>query len=193
MGYAPATPRLFSAGMAAAEPSVVAATTGHPAIPPPSGPLGWFETRLRFLLRVAEDLVHLAIALLLLALAIGVLYHTTAGLVQSGSTFSARVIDGIDGVLFVVIMIELMQTILAHFEHTGFQLKPFLIIGIISAVRHILTIGARLTLAGNVSGSEFRQSQIELGVETGVVLGLAIGLLLVRIGDTKGGDEFEGD
>jgi uncharacterized membrane protein (DUF373 family) len=160
----------------------------------PTGPLGWVEIQLRSLLQMAEDLVHLAVALLLLALAIGVLWHTTGDLVQSGSTFSARVIDGIDGVLFVVIMIELMQTVLAHFEHTGFQLKPFLIIGIISAVRHILTIGARLTLTNaSLSGSEFRQSQIELGVETGVVLGLAIGLLLVRIGDTKGGDEFEGD
>jgi uncharacterized membrane protein (DUF373 family) len=179
--------------MADPEPGVGATTTAHPASVAVAGPLGWVETGLRFLLRVAEDMVHLAVALLLLGLAIGVLYHTTVGLVQSGSTFSARVIDGIDGVLFVVIMIELMQTILAHFEHTGFQLKPFLIIGIISAVRHILTIGARLTLAGNVSGSAFRQYQIELGVETGVVLGLAVGLLLVRIGDTKGGDEFEGD
>jgi uncharacterized membrane protein (DUF373 family) len=144
-------------------------------------------------MRIAEDLVHFAAAILLLALAILVLYHTTSGLLQADSTFSSRVIDGIDGVLFVIIMVELMQTVMAHFEHTGFQLKPFLIIGIISAVRHILTIGARLTLAGNVNGQPFRQSQIELGVETGVVLGLAIGLLLVRIGDTKGGDEFEGD
>jgi uncharacterized membrane protein (DUF373 family) len=179
--------------MAEPEPSVGATTTGHPPVPQQSGPLGWVEFRVRSLLRMAEDLVHLAIALVLLVLAVVVLYHTTVDLVQSGSSLSARVIDGIDGVLFVVIMIELMQTVLAHFEHTGFQLKPFLIIGIISAVRHILTIGARLTLAGNVTGSEFRQSQIELGVETGVVLGLAIGLLLVRIGDTKGGDEFEGD
>jgi len=60
-------------------------------------------------------------------------------------------------------------------------------------VRHILTIGARLTLAGDVSGNTFSQSQIELGVETGVVLGLVVGLLLVRMGDRMGGDEFEGD
>ena len=50
------TPRLISAGMAGAEPSVGAATPGHPAIAPPPGPLGWFETRLRFVLRVAEDM-----------------------------------------------------------------------------------------------------------------------------------------
>jgi uncharacterized membrane protein (DUF373 family) len=142
---------------------------------------------------LAEDLAHYAVAILLLALGIIVLYHTAMALVEAGSTFSARVISGIDGVLFVIIVIELMQTVLAHFEHTGFQLKPFLIIGIISAVRHILTIGARLTLAGDLGGRAFTQSQIELGVETGVVLGLVVGLLLVRMGDRMGGNEFEGD
>jgi uncharacterized membrane protein (DUF373 family) len=153
----------------------------------------WPLVKLRLLLRLSEDLVHYAVAILLLTLGIIVLYHTAVAVVEGGSSFSARVISGIDGILFVIIVIELMQTVLAHFEHTGFQLKPFLIIGIISAVRHILTIGAKLTLAGDLKGSAFSQSQIELGVETGVVLGLVVGLLLVRMGDRMGGNEFEGD
>jgi uncharacterized membrane protein (DUF373 family) len=156
-------------------------------------PLAFVLLKVRELLHLAEDLIHYAVAVLLLCLGVLVLWHTGASFLAAGTTFSSRVIDGIDGVLFVVIVIELMQTVLAHFEHTGFQLKPFLIIGIISAVRHILTIGAKLTLAGNVSGTDFQRSQIELGVESGVVLGLAVGLLLVRLGDKTGGDEFEGD
>lgn len=148
---------------------------------------------LRAVLKVAEDGIHYAAAILLLALALIVLYHTGDSLLQGGTPFSNQVIDGIDGVLFVIIVAELMQTVMAHFEHSGFQLKPFLIIGIISAIRHILTIGARLTLGGDVSGDAFRRAQIELGVETGVVLGLAVGLLLVRIVDEAGQDEFEGD
>ena len=83
--------------------------------------------------------------------------------------------------LFVVIVLELMSTVVAHFEHAGFQLQPFLIIGIISGVRHILTVGARLSLAGEVTGRAFRQSQIELGVEAAVVLGLGLALFLVRL------------
>ncbi len=49
-------------------------------------------------------------------------------------------------------------------------------------------LGARLTLAGDVPGDAFTRYQIELGVKTGVVLGLAIGFLLVRVGDRSGGD-----
>jgi hypothetical protein len=48
-------------------------------------------------------------------------------------------------------------------------------------VRHILTVGARLSLAGEVTGRAFRQSQIELGVEAAVVLGLGLALFLVRL------------
>jgi len=79
------------------------------------------------------------------------------------------------------LVLELMTTVVAHFEHAGFQLQPFLIIGIISGVRHILTVGARLSLAGEVTGTAFRQSQIELGVEAAVVLGLGVALFLVRL------------
>jgi len=108
-------------------------THGDPI--PSAGPThevwDWPLVKLRMLLGLAEDLAHYAAAILLLALGVIVSYHTAVALVQSSSTFSARVISGIDGVLFVIIVIELMQTVLAHFEHTGFQLKPFLIIGII--------------------------------------------------------------
>jgi uncharacterized membrane protein (DUF373 family) len=83
-------------------------------------------------------------------------------------------------VLFVIILMELLRTVLAHFEGGGLQLQPFLIIGIISAVRHILTIGARLTLSGEGSETAFQHSQVELGVEAGVVLALAVGLVLIR-------------
>jgi uncharacterized membrane protein (DUF373 family) len=151
------------------------------------------EVFLRSALHLGEDLIHYAAAVLLLTLAVMVLYHTGQGLLAAGTDFSTRVIDGIDGVLFVIIVAELMQTVMAHFQHSGFQLKPFLIIGIISAIRHILTIGARLTLGADVTGNAFRNAQIELGVETGVVLGLAVGLLLVRLVDERAGNEFEGD
>ncbi len=132
-----------------------------------------------FVFRIGEDLVHYAVAAVLLILAMMVLYDTITNLVSQDTTFANRVINCINGVLFVIIVMELLHTVLAHFERGGFQLQPFLIIGIISAVRHILTIGARLTLT-DVGADVFRHSQIELGVNSGVVLGLAVSLLLVR-------------
>jgi uncharacterized membrane protein (DUF373 family) len=51
-------------------------------------------------------------------------------------------------VLFIVVVLELVQTIVARLEGGGFQLQPFLVIGIISATRDNLTVGAELSLVG---------------------------------------------
>ena len=45
--------------------------------------------------------------------------------------------------LFIVV-----RTIVARLEGGGFQVQPFLVIGIISATRDILTVGAELSLTG---------------------------------------------
>lgn len=127
-----------------------------------------------------EDLVHLVIGMVLLGVAVYVVIHTVGDLFTNDSTFATRVTSAINDVLFVIIVLELFSTVMAHFESAELQLEPFLIIGIISAVRHILTIGARLTLVGEGTDSAFNHSQVELGVEAGVVLALAIGLLIVR-------------
>jgi uncharacterized membrane protein (DUF373 family) len=75
---------------------------------------------------------------------------------------------------------ELLRTVVAHLETHDFQLRSFLVIGIISGVRHILGVGAQLTVMAHLSSSEFRRSQIELAVSAGVVLALAIGFLLIN-------------
>ena len=129
---------------------------------------------------LVEDAVHDLVLAILAAVGAVVLRHTALELVHPHRAFSARVTDSINGVLFVIIVMELLRTVAAHFEHTGFQLQPFLIIGIISSVRHILTIGARLTLSGEGAGASFSHSQIELAVEAGVVLVLSLGLVLIR-------------
>ena len=77
---------------------------------------------------------------------------------------------------------EVLRTVVAHFEHACFQLQPFLIIGIVSATWEILTAGARLCLAGDKAPSALRSALLELGVNAGVVLGLATALVLIRRG-----------
>lgn len=132
-------------------------------------------------IKLTEDLVHYVVVAALLVLAGMALSKTGTDLLGRDRDLANRVIDGLNGVLFVVIVLELMSTVVAHFEHAGFQLQPFLVIGIISGVRHILTLGARLSLAGEVTGRAFRQSQIEPGVEAAVVLGLGLALFPVRL------------
>jgi uncharacterized membrane protein (DUF373 family) len=136
-----------------------------------------------------EDLAHYAVSVLLLAIAVIVLYQTVHHLWTNRHDFGVQATTGINDVLFVVIVLELLRTVVAHLESSDFQLRPFLIIGIISAVRHILTVGAKLSLIGETSETVFRRSQIELGVSAAVVLTLAIGLVLI----SRPGIETRGD
>jgi uncharacterized membrane protein (DUF373 family) len=132
-----------------------------------------------------EMLVHYVVAVLLLVIAAIVLYHTVDHLITERHTFSRQVTDGINGVLFVVIVMELLRTVLTHLDTDDFQVNSFLIVGIISAVRHILGVGARLTLSPTESHAQFVRAQIELGVSAAVVLALAVGFLLIRRSDAS--------
>jgi uncharacterized membrane protein (DUF373 family) len=135
-----------------------------------------------------EELAHYLIALVLLAVAGIVLYRTGVHLVTNRHHFAVQVTTAINDVLFVVIVLELLRTVVAHLETDDFQLNSFLIIGIISAVRHILGVGARLTLTGEKTEAQFDHAQIELGVSAGVVLALAVSFLLIsRAGQMSGG------
>lgn len=132
------------------------------------------------LVKHAEDIFHLGVAVLLTAVAGYVLYQTTHDFLSSGPDFAVRVSSVINGVLFVIIVMEILQTVMAHFGNEGFQLKPFLIIGIISAVRHILTVGAQQSLGLEGTSEAFRRAQIELGVNAAVTVALVAGLVLIR-------------
>ncbi len=135
-------------------------------------------------LSTAEDVIYVGVAVILVAIAAVLLYRTVVDSFSGHHLFADRVTTAVNGVLFVVIVLELFRTVIAHFDGGGFQLIPFLVIGIISSVRHILLIGSRSlsTETGNV----FNHTQIELGVNAGVALALVIALVLVRRSDVDG-------
>jgi uncharacterized membrane protein (DUF373 family) len=134
-------------------------------------------------LLLANSALHYAVALVLLAIAIIVLWHTVSDLAGSRQAFVSAATTALNGVLFTIIILEVMRTVVEHLQHGGVQLQPFLVIGTISAVRSILAVGARLSLEGaqhQPSQSVVRTALVELAVNAAVVLGLAVALALVR-------------
>jgi len=146
---------------------------------------GWKSVLTAAPLRHAVDAVQYGVAVVLLVIAIVVLIRTAASFLSSQSSYPQSLISAIDGVLIVIIVVDVLRTVLTHFEGSGFPLRPFLIIGIISAVRDILSVSARLALQGPVSGSGFARLAIELGVSSGVALALALALVLTRASEAS--------
>jgi hypothetical protein len=76
----------------------------------------------------------------------------------------------------IVVVIELVRTIVARPEGGGVQLQLFLVIGIISATRDILTVAAEFSLTG--AQTPLVRTMTVLVVNVGVVLALSIALVL---------------
>jgi uncharacterized membrane protein (DUF373 family) len=126
-----------------------------------------------------EGLVFLALTALLFGIVVLVLVHTTQALVTPPppQAFAETVTQALNGVLFVVIVVEVLRMILGRFEGQGLRLQPFLVIAIVSTVRHILTVAARLSLVGEENGMAL---VVELVANAGVVLVLVLALVMFR-------------
>ncbi len=92
--------------------------------------------------------------------------------------FASTIISLVSDLLLVLIIMEVLSTIIQYLKAHVTSLTPFLAIGIISATRGVLSIGARLSV-GDVQGENFNHAMLELGVNAGAILALGITLTLL--------------
>ena len=130
------------------------------------------------LLARGDELVYVAVGVLFLlaAAAMGV-YSIEIFVRNWKDDFPLDLITFINDLLLVLIILEVLGTVRSYLETGTTSLEPFLYIGIISATRRILAIGAQTTL-GEVKNESFEHLMIDLGVNGGVVLALAVALFL---------------
>jgi hypothetical protein len=90
-------------------------------------------------------------------------------------------VTAIDGILVVIILLDIAHTVFGFLRSAVFPVRPFLVIGILAGVRDILSASAHLTLAGPLSQRAFNDTLWSLGVGVGVVVSLLLGLYLLRL------------
>jgi phosphate starvation-inducible membrane PsiE len=136
--------------------------------------------RADLLLFEGDRAVYLLVALLFLLAALAMALYTAANLVLNAhDDFPRRLVEFVDGLLLVLIIMEVLGTVRSYLSTGHTSLRPFLYIGIISATRRILAIGAETTLGHASSEALFRRQSIDLGVNAAVVLALAAALFLL--------------
>src|SRR6266487_414097 len=83
------------------------------------------------------------------------------------------------GLLLVFIFTELINTIRVVIARRALEVEPFLIVGIVAAIRRLIVVSAE---AENLLGtSRFRDVMLEIGVLAGAALVLGTTVLLLRI------------
>jgi uncharacterized membrane protein (DUF373 family) len=130
-------------------------------------------------LAVGEKALAFLVALVLLVLAVMLLGSLVVDFVRAHGSFLLRVIAMFDGLLLVVILLEVFTTVRVHLAGGGFQLEPFLIVGCIAIVRHILAIAAKIVVTGETL-AQSRALLIDLSVSVGALFVLVVALALAR-------------
>lgn len=129
---------------------------------------------------IVEDIFHAILAITLLAIGLGAFFFSIKRLIETDPFFPTGMIQGINDILFIVIILEILRTVISRFTDGVYQLNKFLIIGVIAAVRHILTVGASLTLQTGKTDEAFERALYELGLNALVVVALVFAIFLSR-------------
>lgn len=118
------------------------------------------------------------LAIALLVIGIGAFFFSINRLIETATFFPNGMIQGINDILFIVIILEILRTVISRFTDGVYQLDKFLIIGVIAAVRHILTVGASLTLESGKSNDAFNPAIYEMGLNALIVIALVFAIFL---------------
>jgi hypothetical protein len=130
-------------------------------------------------------MVDFFVVLALLLLHIGLTHGVVTVASGTPDQFAGRVSHLVSDGLLAVIVLEIIETVRQQVEEKEkiyFPLaRNFLVIGILSAVRQLLAIGALLLEEqGALEPDTFRLRMLELGVNAGIVLVLVLALLILR-------------
>jgi uncharacterized membrane protein (DUF373 family) len=129
---------------------------------------------------IVEDVFHAILAISLLGIGIGAFFYSGKRLIETQPFFPNGMIQGVNDILFIVIILEILRTVISRFTDGVYQLDKFLIIGVIAAVRHILTVGASLTLESGKSDTAFERSIYEMGLNALIVVALVFAIFLSK-------------
>ncbi|MHB1568747.1 MAG: phosphate-starvation-inducible PsiE family protein [Acidimicrobiales bacterium] len=119
------------------------------------------------------------VVLALWALSAVILIHTFVQFIQHRVDFPELTIQGIDGVLVVIIVLDIAYTVLGQLRSAVMPVRPFLYIGILAGVRDILSASAHLSFGGPLANRDYEHTLVALGVGLGVVFVLVLGLLVL--------------
>ena len=131
---------------------------------------------------LVEDIVYLGLGLLLAGSSIVLLVGglITFGQQLIGGSLALNIVPLLDRILLILLVVELLYTVQVSFrEHTVIP-QPFILVGLIAAIRRVLVLTAELAQVYEQTDVVFQRFVIELVVLTVLIIALVISLVLLR-------------
>jgi hypothetical protein len=127
-----------------------------------------------------EDVVYIGLGLLLTGSALTLL-------VTGAINFGRNVVDGkphiielLDRGLLILLIVELLYTVQVSFREHALVPEPFLLVGLISAIRRVLILTAEFGEMREKTEIGAQYFIIELGVLTVLIVALVVSLVILR-------------
>jgi uncharacterized membrane protein (DUF373 family) len=131
-----------------------------------------------------EDLVYVGLGVLLAGSAVALLVTT---IMRFGSSLfagdlAAQVIPLLDRILLILLIVELLYTVQVSFQQHAVTPEPFLLVGLIAAIRRVLILTAEF---GQTTGQAPPAQLVpELAVLSALLVAITLSLFVLRRKDT---------
>lgn len=129
-----------------------------------------------------EDIVYIGLGLLLAGSSIALL---VTGMITFGQNLMARTLTGnivplLDRILLILLVVELLYTVQVSFREHSLIPEPFLLVGLIAAIRRVLVLTAEFAHVANEPETVFKHFITELVVLTVLIVALVFSLILLQ-------------
>jgi uncharacterized membrane protein (DUF373 family) len=137
-----------------------------------------------------EQMLYIAIGGVLAIAAIVLLIWSVVHFVGMiiGGEVGAAVLQALDSLLLIVMLIEILHTVRISLRSRVLLIEPFLVVGIIAAVRRLLVITAEQATPTAEEQIEFQLAMLELGILILMILTLVGAIFLIRKFPRAGGE-----
>jgi uncharacterized membrane protein (DUF373 family) len=130
-----------------------------------------------------EDVTYVGLGVLLAVSALFLLLAAAWTLIE-GLSFSGLAkdltVEVVDQILLVLLIIEILSTVQVSFREHVLTPEPFLVVGLIAAIRRILIITAEFSNPSEVLEAAFRNAMFELGLLTVLIFSLVFSLHFLK-------------
>jgi uncharacterized membrane protein (DUF373 family) len=129
-----------------------------------------------------EDLVYVTLGVLLAVAAIVLLGSAVADFGRTVMTSNAmsHTVIALDRILLVLLVVELLYTVQVSLREHAQTPEPFLLVGLIAAIRRVLVVTAEFGEPGAKSDVMVNHFVLELSVLTALIVALALSLFVLR-------------
>lgn len=130
-----------------------------------------------------EDFVYLGLGFLLAGCAVALLVGGAVAFWNNivTGTLAENIIDLLDGLLLILLIIEVMYTVQVSFRSHTLAPEPFVMVGLIAVIRRLLVLTAEIPqLLEQNNPQLFWQVSIELALLALLILALVGSMVLLR-------------